>query len=146
MKFHFSSLIYIGILVSLVSCHSSKQSTSSTASIIGKHWKLVELNGEVIRPNPQTKKEPFMNLTAENKVNGNGGCNSFFGTYEFQSDNAITFSKIGSTKMACQDDVMRVEYQFFQALEKTSRYSFKNDTLVLAKFDVVPVAKFVVGQ
>ena len=80
-----------------------------SASIVGKYWKLIELNGETVRAVQQNKEPHLILNTSEKRVNGNGGCNSFFAHYELQGDNGITFSKIGSTKMACPDDVMQVE-------------------------------------
>lgn len=146
MKGRFFSLAIISALASLTSCHTAKNSTGS-ASIVGKHWKLVELNGGTVQPAEQLKREPHMILNAsEKRVNGSGGCNSFFGSYELQGNNGITFSKIGSTKMACANNVMQVELQLFQAFEMTNKFTLRKDTLVLTKADMSPLAKFVVSD
>ena len=146
MKGRFFSFVIIIALASLTSCHTTKQSTT-VASIAGNYWKLIELNGQTVQPVEQLKGEPHMILNAsETKVNGNGGCNSFFGSYELQGDNGITFSKIGSTKMACPNDVMQVERQLFQAFEMTNKFTIRKDTLFLTKTDMSPLAKFVAGD
>ncbi len=146
MKGILFSFVILTALTSLTSCHTANQSTGS-ASIIGKNWKLVELNGVTVQSSGQLNREPHMILNAtENRVNGNGSCNSFFGTYELKGDNGISFSKIGSTKMACPDNVMQVESQFFQVLETTNSFTLKNDTLFLTKADMSPLAKFVVSD
>ena len=144
MKGGFFSLV---ITTALASCHTVKQSTTGSASIIGRYWTLIELNGRSIQPADELKRGPNMILNAsEKRVNGNGGCNSFFGRYELQGDNGITFSKIGSTKKACQNDFMQIEQQFFQAFEMTNKFKFRKDTLFLTKADMSPLAKFIVSD
>lgn len=131
-------------LATFASCHTAEPSTTGSPSIVGKYWKLIELNGKAVQPVEQLKSEPHLVLNAsEKKVNGNGGCNSFFGSYELQGDNGITFSKMGSTKMACSNDVMQVEHQLFQAFQMTTKFTLRNDTLFLVKTDMSPLAKFV---
>ncbi len=144
MKEIFFSLVITIALATLTSCNSAKQSTIPLITIVGKYWKLVKLNDagvQALQATQQMKREPHMILNVfEKSVNGSGGCNSFFGTYELQSDNGITFSKIGSTKMACPDDIMKVERQLFQAFEMANRYSVRNDTLFLMKTDMSTLA------
>jgi heat shock protein HslJ len=147
MKGRYFSFVITIALASLASCHTAKQSTTGSASVVGKYWKLIELNGEMVQLAGQLKKEPHMILNAsEKRVNGNGGCNSFFGSYELQGDNGVTFSKIGSTKMACPNDIMQIERHLFQAFEMTKKFTLRNDTLFLTKTDMFPLAKFVVSD
>ena len=147
MRGRFLALMLTIGLATLVSCHTTKQPTTVRASIAGTYWKLVMLNGKAVPSVGQSAKEPHMMLSAsDNKVNGTGGCNSFFGTYQLQGENGITFSPIGATKMACQDNVMAVEHQLFQALEMTSKFSLSNDTLILTTTDMSPLAKFIVDS
>ena len=142
----FAFAITIG-LASLVSCHTAKQPTTVSASIVGEYWKLVALNGKAVQAAGQLAREPHMKLSAsEKRETGNSGCNSFFGTYELRGGNSISFSKIGATKMACQDDVMEVEHQLFQALETTTKYAIRNDSLLLTMADMSPLATFVRGD
>ncbi|WP_224997096.1 META domain-containing protein [Cesiribacter sp. SM1] len=146
MKGMFYSFVIITALASLASCHQAKQSTGS-ASIVGTHWQLIEVNGEAVLPDEQLKRGPHMILNAsENSVNGNGGCNSFFGSYELQGDNGITFTNIGSTKMACQNDAMQIERQLIQAFEMANKFTIRNDTLILTKTDMSPLATFIVSD
>ena len=147
MKGRFFSFVITTALASLASCHTAKQSTAGNASIDGKYWKLIELTGKTVQPAEELKREPHIILNAsEKRANGNGGCNSFFGSYELQGDNGITFSKMGSTKMACPNDIMEIERQLFQAFEMTNKFTLRNDTLFLTKTDMSPLAKFVVSD
>jgi heat shock protein HslJ len=139
------SLITISLLtISLFSCNTTKTiKAKKNQEITEKYWKLIEINGQKVTADNFASKEPhFILKTTDKRVNGNGGCNSFFGSYELQANsNRISFSKIGSTKMACIKPT--VENEFFNVLETTDNYTVKNDTLQLNKARMAPLAKFV---
>jgi len=138
-------LITISLLtITLVSCNTTqKVKPNKNQEITEKYWKLIEINGQKVTADNFASKEPhFILKSTDNRVNGNGGCNSFFGTYELQADsNRISFSKIGATKMACIKPT--VENDFFNVLETADNYTVKNDTLQLNKARMAPLAKFV---
>jgi heat shock protein HslJ len=132
------------VITLFASCDTAKQSTTTSDSIVGKHWRLVELNSAVIQ-HSQLNKEAHMVLNAaEKRITGSGGCNSFFGGYELQGSSGISFSNMGATKMACPDNVMRVEQQLFEAFGNANQFVVRNDTLLLAKSGGSPLAKFIV--
>lgn len=110
-------------------------------SVKEKYWKLIEINGQAISGN--FNKEPhFILKNEDNRVNGNGGCNGFGGTYTLSEEtNRISFSELFSTKMACPD--MSVEQAFMDILSKADNYSLNGDTLTLNKARMAPLAKFV---
>ena len=147
MKHYFTT---IGLSILLFSCNTTKKvNTDSTVSqkaqseIVEKYWKLIEINGQKVTADDFASKEPHLILkSTDNRVTGNGGCNSFFGTYELQANaNRISFSKIGSTRMACIKPT--VEADFLKVLETVDNYTVKNDTLQLNKARMAPMAKFV---
>jgi len=109
--------------------------------IVEKYWKLIEINGKKINLSDKSAREPHMILnTADYRLTGTGGCNSFSGSYETQSSNRITFSKIASTRMACLD--MNIENQLFKVFEITDNYILKDDTLSLKNAESATLAKF----
>lgn len=64
--------------------------------IDGKKWKLFMLENV-----GQDYGKAFIQFDTKNKkVNGNSGCNNFFGTYSTTA-NTITFNGLASTRMAC---------------------------------------------
>ena len=67
--------------------------------IDGKEWKLFMLDNVGM---DYGNASISFNL-AEKKVYGNSGCNRFFGSFEYSKD-LISFSQLGSTKMACLDE------------------------------------------
>ena len=109
--------------------------------ITEKYWKVVELYGKKVQNTENDKREPHMILKAENnRVHGSGGCNTFNGSFELREGNRISFSKIVSTLMACEN--METEAQFFKVLEMADNYFISADTLILNKAKMAPLARF----
>jgi copper homeostasis protein (lipoprotein) len=103
------------------------------AELIGTYWRLVELNGETVST-PEGMKEAQMILTAaESRVRGNAACNNFFGQFT-ENQAALTFSALGSTRMACPQ-AMDTERDFLAALGATTRYQISGLLLELYAAD-----------
>jgi heat shock protein HslJ len=97
------------------------------ATLAGTQWQLQSI-GET-----PVVAESIVTLTlgTDNTVMGSGGCNSFSGTYETDAD-AITFSPLMSTMMACLDSgISDQEATFFEALGAATRYEISGDQLTL---------------
>jgi heat shock protein HslJ len=79
---------------------------------------------------------------ADSRVNGNAGCNNFFGSWQADGD-TVTFGQMGSTMMACPNG-MDTEQAFLAALGQANRHQisglimelYKGDQL-LAKFEAI---------
>lgn len=71
-----------------------------------------------------------LSFTADGKVTGSGGCNQLTGSYSANGD-AITFTDMGSTFMACADDRGKVEGKVLPVLRGTVRYRIEADHLTL---------------
>ncbi len=112
---------------------------SPADGITEKYWKLVELHGQPIKASAM-REAHFILKNKDNRVQGNGGCNSFFGTYELQeSVGRIRFLQMGSTMMAC--DGLENEIEFLKVLEMADNYSVNGDVLYLNKARMAPLAK-----
>lgn len=97
------------------------------------HWEVTMINGTSVEP--QAVPDLFFDI-AERKIHGNTGCNYFNGDIylDHRRPNAIDFSKMGLTRMACpyttQETAMMV------ALEETaSAISGGRDTAMLLSAD-----------
>ncbi|SKB35723.1 Uncharacterized lipoprotein NlpE involved in copper resistance [Parapedobacter luteus] len=115
--------------------------TKLTDTVIGRYWKLIELDGTAVDAGT-TQKEPYIRLNQENnRLEANGGCNGLGGTYELAEPNRIKFSQLIGTMMACEN--MEVENGLKRVLEMTDSYHLQNDTLQLFRARMAPLAKFV---
>jgi heat shock protein HslJ len=110
-------------------------------SIVGKKWKLVELNGKPVEKTSGDGRDYFITLQQEeSRISGYAGCNSFFGNFELKDRNRVTFSKLGSTMMACPN--MTTEQELFKVLETVDSYTINDNLLQLNKARMAPLARF----
>jgi putative lipoprotein len=73
----------------------------------------------------------------DGQISGSGGCNSYSGTYEAElsaglyggGTDTISIRGIGSTEMACDEEVMSQEAAFFDALTSAKSYRLSRDRL-----------------
>lgn len=96
--------------VALVGCAkvvSDVRKTRPLTSLAGSEWGIRDT-------------DQFIAFKSEGEVNGNGGCNNFFGSYT-QEGNTITFGPLASTKMACQGK-MKAEAQFLSSIQKARAF------------------------
>lgn len=149
MKFTKIMTIAIIACTSLfTSCFSQKKNQSSAAhsnidlkSLTNTYWKLTSIDGKTV--GSEFIKEPFIQFESDsNKMFGANGCNSFFGNYELQKNGKIKFSKVGSTLMACLND-MEIGNSFLSLLQKESYLSISNDELIFKDKNNKVLAQFV---
>lgn len=100
------------------------------------YWQLVALNGKNIQADSQFNRVPHLILKdSGSRAIGNAGCNQFFGGYTTDGTGKISFSKMGSTMMACPN--LGIENQFTKALSETTAFQLNGEELKLMKGDSV---------
>lgn len=109
-----------------------EQALESAVRLTSQDWKLVSIEDENGVEKPVDVKNIDLHFnTEENKVNGNAGCNRFFGSFEIKDDN-VRFLELGSTKMSCANpEVNRIEALYLGTLEQIIRYQFVGKRLRL---------------
>lgn len=127
MKKLFISLSLTILTLAVSSCGSTKE-TDPIALITGTSWQLSSINGQAPVASQYARGLPYINFTADNKVNGNGGCNGFSGAYNLNQEGGINISQVVSTKMACEGNG---ENDFFNALTKVNMTKIDDNKLVL---------------
>lgn len=60
--------------------------------------------------------ELFVQFETDGQLGGNGGCNTFFGSYTLEN-NKIHVNPIGVTRKACATDIMSIETSFVEGLQ-----------------------------
>jgi heat shock protein HslJ len=110
-----------------------KKAAPASASLENTYWKLVELQGEEIVTPAGRREAHLMLLPEEKRVQGFGGCNGFFGSYELEGDR-LGFGPIGATRMACPD-TGDMEMAFFRVLGPETTFTIDGETLELMSPD-----------
>lgn len=95
------------------------ENTVIVASLVNTYWKLIDLQGQPVIT-AEGQREMKLTLNEENKVNGFGGCNAFFGSYTHDV-NTIKFGQLAASRMFCAD-TMDQENQFLKTLADTEAY------------------------
>lgn len=113
--------VYSFILLMVIT--SCKDNTVHNLS--DHEWEVISINDTEL-----SGTLPILSFDLEKgKVNGNGGCNNFFGNVEIMGS-SIKFGMMGSTKMMCVD--MTNEDLLFNNLDKVNSYTFENGLLILS--------------
>jgi heat shock protein HslJ len=137
----------VGASVQLPSAKTGNEGNKYDTSLINlqlcKKWRLIELNGQALSAMAQPPaKVPFIQFDTQRRVSGNSSCNRFFGTYELNPTDRISFSPMGMTRMACLQD-NTIEAGLMQVLSSADSYVVRNDTLVLNRARMAPLARWV---
>ena len=100
----------------------------------GTEWELVELDGDPVVLG-EGESRPYLVLDPDGPhLSGSGGCNRLLGRFECVDD-ALRFTPVGTTRMACSAEVMRREATFLDALAATMRFELEGPSLVLLAED-----------
>jgi heat shock protein HslJ len=94
--------------------------------LTGTTWRAETIMGRpVIDASAST-----ITFEADGRVHGRGDCNRYFGSRTIDGEQ-VSFSALGSTKMACAPALMEQEARFFQALESAERWTIDEHGLLL---------------
>ena len=95
--------------------------------LVNTSWTLDAMNTNGV-PIPGTTITLF--LGTGNAMNGNGGCNSYSGSYSVSGSN-LYFSNVGSTMMLCGEDVGAQEQMYLGLLRSVTSYQMSGSQLTL---------------
>ena len=116
------------------------EGTVASPALINTYWKLVELGGKAVTV-ADNQREPYIVLRPDPKqVNGSGGCNRLFGSYEM-TGSSLTFGGNGATKMACASG-METEAAFLPVLGRVARWRIAGQQLELSDSTGALLARF----
>jgi heat shock protein HslJ len=121
---------------------AQENETNPSKNLLEKYWKLDQIMGtDISTLDPKLPNNAYITFKDGNKIVGNAGCNAISGTYELGTGNKIHFSKVVTTLKMCMD--MTVEEKMKQAFQLADSYYVKNDTLILNRARMAPLAQFV---
>ena len=97
--------------------------------LINKEWKLEYLSQDGTETNIEGTV-PTLTFSDDGKINGNGGCNTYFGSYKL-TGRTIRCGDIGSTKMICEEG-SEMESAYLGVLALELRGLFSEGKLILS--------------
>lgn len=124
-------ILFLGIASTMffAGCYSKNitKTTKPNVSLTNTYFKALNLNGHKVEV---IEKEAHIKFAEKGTLNGNLGCNAFFGSFKVNDKN-ISFENIGSTKMMCSN--IKTEDEFIKVLQNTKTYEIKGE--ILSFFD-----------
>jgi heat shock protein HslJ len=115
------------LALSLAGCAGEgEQAGQPEPGIVGPVWVAEEIAGT-----PVGGEQPItLQLGADGRASGRGGCNGYSGPYTLESD-ALSFDVLAATKMACAPAIMDQEQRYFDTLGQVERYAVADDGALL---------------
>ena len=123
----FSTLV---LIIAFSSCNGTKKvSKKNTAQMVSGKYEIRNVEGA------SNLYNMFFEIdTSKNRISGKTDCNTFSGNYEVTGDE-VTFLPFISTKMYCEEHVMKVENSIFKAFSGTKKFTFDKNMLTLINED-----------
>jgi heat shock protein HslJ len=94
-------------------------------SLLGTSWVAEEIDGR-----PVDRIESTLTFETAQRINGNTGCNRYFGELEL-GEGTIRLKPTGTTRIACPPPIMEQERRFLDALAAASAFRLADGKLLL---------------
>lgn len=125
MKTLYTLALSLLMILALASCNSTKSTIMNIDDLTGSYT-IKTLNNKEVK----TVVPKFSLNGADNAINGNTGCNSFFGSFDIEK-NHIQLSQMGVSEMYCEENgVMELERTFLDALHNAKSFELKDNILI----------------
>jgi len=126
---------FCAVLITL-SCAASVASLA--AGLAGSEWRPSELDGTAIASDTGM----FVQFGGDGRLEGNGGCNRFFGTYT-QTAGSIRIDPLAATQSTCDRATMEHEARLLSALARARRVVRERWVMTLEDGAAQTIARFV---
>ena len=131
MKKIFIKLSAVLLVLFVTGCKTCKTEVSKE-NLSSTTWQLSSIDGKIVATTNYPNGLPDVTFGADNKVNGNGGCNRYGGTYTLDTEGKLTLSQMISTKMFCEGVAEDV---YMKMLSQANKAKIENKNLVLYNND-----------
>lgn len=115
----------------LTGCSTMEKITSIDTDIVkDQTWVLTSINGNPTVAGSRVTMEIQPSMPDQGRISGKAPCNNYFGGYRI-TNNKISFTPLGATKMMCQMPAMEQEQMYLEAFPKLDSIEVRPDQLVL---------------
>lgn len=101
-------------------------SASPAPVLVGSEWRVEQMAGREV----PAGIEITLTFPESGRVAGKAACNRFFGSYT-QTQQQLSFSQMGSTRMACVGPAAELETVYLAALQKAVRFEMQGLRMTL---------------
>lgn len=120
----------------ILSCSSKKNTQTSYENnelLLGSEWSLSSWTMDDQDYPMNNSEEIVLSFdTSLSRVQGNNGCNQFFGDYSIQKDK-LSIQNVGATKKYCGEESAKTEIDFINFIADCSIRTLKKEELILTK-------------
>ncbi len=141
MGFGFFLLFLAGLALVMMQGRDMIQVGGGGVEVTGVNWRPVSVGDEAIPEDAGL----YLLFEVYGSINGNGGCNSFFGSLQ-QADSGIEVGPLGGTRMACPETIMNRETAFMNAVQRLRDFQTGRDGMSLLDEDGNVLARFVASD
>ncbi|UIE37706.1 META domain-containing protein [Leptodesmis sichuanensis] len=118
----------IGISGMLIALPAIAQSTQNpTSPTLEGRWRLVN-SGERPTPPVDPQATPITAEFSDGRLFGSGGCNRYTTSYQ-TTGQQLQVGTISSTRMACPEPIMELEFRYLTALQGAQSYTIDQQGL-----------------
>jgi LPXTG-motif cell wall-anchored protein len=129
VRFAWVATLLLGVFLAATGGALARQASGLPPEMLDKTWRLVSLQAPGQSAEDTRGKGLTIVFSADGKVSGSGGCNSFNSTYEATSSGTLTIKQpFAATLKACEDAVSNLEQQYFTAIGTIDRYALDGAT------------------
>lgn len=89
----------------------------ASATLLYGEWRIEQINGAAVI----VGSEPTIGFSRDGRVQGNGSCNRYFGSFALTGE-GLAISETGASMMACEQGLMDQERELLTALESVRRF------------------------
>ena len=130
------SILLLALVVVFSSCNGTKKTAEvAITDIPSGNYHIRNIMGIPVY------KMTFDIDASENKISGKTNCNTYSGNYSL-ANSEINFGSIISTKMYCEEHVMKEEHNLFKAFGDATKFVFDNNMLTLSSEEGVLIQAY----
>lgn len=125
-------LLPILLVFTLFSCKTTK-----TVPVVEKEkiedtlWVLETMRKKQMKYGEDQQKISITFNSESGMFSGHSGCNRYFGKFSLQGENLTFTENIGSTRMACFQELMTLENTYLNILKTVTKYQITDGKLHL---------------
>lgn len=141
-----SSLRYklIEVVSKTATASIEETTTMENFELNGTSWTLSSVNIDGTMVAPIAGSQPTLEFK-DGQLGGRGSCNNFFGGFTVEGER-LTVGKLGSTLMACPEELMRQERAYMQALQAAATHRVAGNELHILNAAGETVLTFTAAQ